>query len=135
MNIQGPDKLVPPVVEELLHLVGLEATLLLVTAFPGEDVDVGMDLDGNDMQQIQALLGKERASKIQQHFEGTRLSIPRLTNIETRAKHIRIVFDVKQGLKAKDVGRIYNLTERQVRSILCRYSAHRIETPKEAASA
>lgn len=135
MNIQEPKNLVPPVVEELLPLVGLEATLLLITAFQGEDIDVGADLSGEDMQQVTALIGKERASKLQQYFEGTRFRIPRLSQIETRAQHIRIVIGYQQGVRPRDLGRIYNLTDRQVRNVLRRYNAHRRVKPQEATHA
>lgn len=104
----------------LVDLLGPTAVSALVKAFGGLVLIVPKRRDGQAYQRIEEVAGPEAAGKLVEVFGGSPVYVAKMHAdlLAARNRQIRAEYDA--GISVKELARRYNLTERQIWTILGR---------------
>ncbi|MEF9402678.1 MULTISPECIES: Mor transcription activator family protein [Ralstonia solanacearum species complex] len=120
--MQKPETLalLPPVIRELVDLIGFEATMALVRAFGGLVIWVpkGVQSVGSTYEAISEVIGAEATDLLIRRYGGDRISIARCQQMMTVERWRRIIADFERGDSAAEIARRHRITERAVWIIL-----------------
>ncbi|MBF0339770.1 MAG: hypothetical protein HQL95_02245 [Magnetococcales bacterium] len=107
----------PPMLQLLVEVAGLPASLALAGRYGGTEVCIPVKLDPDS--DLVATVGLESASRIAHHFRGEKIYVPKGDHA-LRCLRNRIIareYD-REGVTAGELALKHGLTERQVRNIL-----------------
>lgn len=112
----------PRSVRDIIELVGVAPALALVHAFPGNilKVPTGAREDGQVRARLIDLMGEAAAVQFMSTYGGERLTIPRCHAALRDERDRRIIGDYDSGTSVPALAVKYQLTERQIRTILKR---------------
>lgn len=110
------------IVRTLVETIGLGATQRLVQEFGGKQLRIpdGSGRTGTFSTWLDEALGIEAARKLRAMFGGESITVPKLHAQTLAARDRLIVADYDGGLPMIELIRKYSLTQRQIRTILCR---------------
>lgn len=108
--------------DALMDAIGAAATMALVRHYGGKVVRIpdGSGRPGPFSAWIEAHLGAEAALGLSATFGGEALAVPKLAAQARAARNRLLVKDYDAGLGMLELVRKYDLTERQIRTILNR---------------
>ena len=110
------DENLPNLVIEVIDIIGRGPAEQLVEQFGGVRVFIPRTI-GRD-HKIAKIIGIEPALKLSMHFGGEVLSIPKCRSMRVHTRNKEIVAAYQQGAKVNDLARSYDVTDRQIYSIL-----------------
>lgn len=105
--------------QELLNLIGEDAFTRLCSVFGGTRLHISSS--ERSLQRLSVIAGADLAEKLISHYQGTAISLPKLSSLEIAKRHQSIVNDLKNGMSKRDVAMKYDMTERNVRIIKAKY--------------
>jgi hypothetical protein len=113
----------PDSVKELIDVIGFEAALALVRAFPGIPikVPVGRRPDGVMFQRLVEAIGRTAAERFVFHYGGeSGYVVPRCAAAIRAVRDAEIIAKYDGGANVDNLARKYRLSVRQIRTILKR---------------
>ena len=112
----------PPLMREIVGLVGLGPAIALSRAYPGIALRVptGALPHGDTRAGLVRLMGEAAAGKFVAHFGGERLTIPKCEQALRYKRDRRIIIGYTVGQSVMALAREHDLSERQIRTILKR---------------
>lgn len=111
----------PPLAREIVALVGLEAAMALINAYPGVAIEVPRGHRASPMQAgLRRIMGREAADTLIQHYGGTVLRVPMCKRAMQDARDAEIIAKVDGGSPVWQVAIEHGLHERTVWRILKR---------------
>lgn len=113
----------PQSLTEVLEVIGLPSTIKLVKEYGGTRIFVPSRLKAQ--HKLANLLGFEHAQRLSQYFAGESLSIARAANAIRAKRNKDIARRYDEGETTPSLAREYQLTERQVYTILSRATAQK----------
>lgn len=104
----------------LVEGMGIEATMTLVRSFGGKMLSIprGTGVRGVFIEWMDLNLGPVAAIWLRTTFGGERLTVPMLYDEVLASRNRLIVADYDAGVPMLELVRKYNLSERQIRTIL-----------------
>lgn len=108
----------PESLREIVDLLGLGATMQLVNTHGGTRLFVPKQVKAQ--HHLANLLGMEQARRLSDHFGGESLTIPRMANAMRSKRNREIVRRYDGGDSVRILAHAYNLTDRQIYTILSR---------------
>ncbi|MDR0701293.1 MAG: hypothetical protein LBF61_02620 [Azoarcus sp.] len=113
----------PPVAQELIALIGWDATLALIKHMGGVNLRVPLGFNNNPAGAQRAalledILGHEAAARLIAACGGTVLQIPTLRHALARARNAAIRADYDAGATLEELAIKYRLTSRAISAIL-----------------
>ncbi|MBP9871005.1 MAG: hypothetical protein KBC53_05845 [Nitrosomonas sp.] len=116
MDHEIDQSMLPGILLEISELIGIQATFKLVAKYGGVRLYVPKTLRPD--HDLVAIINRELAETMIDRFGGEVLEIPKalLANVALRNITIKQEYEV---LSQRQLAIKYNLTERQVRNILC----------------
>ncbi|WP_048796447.1 MULTISPECIES: Mor transcription activator family protein [Serratia] len=99
MTLEDVEFLLPPVVKEILTLIGFPSTLKLLDVLGGTTFTVGKGLKESGCSRMELLvstIGQESAAKMSRHFGGDVLYIPRCERALKELRNRQLVADVER---------------------------------------
>ena len=119
----------PGTVREIVELVGLQATMALVSKYKGIylKVPTGRKEDGTTRAALISLMGEEAADKFIGAYGGERVSIPMCDQALRDARDARMIADYDAGVSAAKLAQREGMTERNVRNILKRVPGQSVD--------
>lgn len=109
------DKL-PKKMEELKDVIGRTATLKMVDNFGGLSLFIPIKIKPNS--RIHVAIGPEKAELLSGYYGGCQIHIPKLDSLKRSVRDSEIVHKRKNGFSVAELSRGYDLTQRQIYSIL-----------------
>ncbi|WP_449543628.1 Mor transcription activator family protein [Enterobacter ludwigii] len=97
MNIREVESLLPPVVRDILALIGFPATIKLLEVLGGTTFTIGKGLKESGCSRMELLastIGQDNATRMSQHFGGDVLYIPRCERAIKELRNRKLVADV-----------------------------------------
>ena len=102
--------------QEVLNLIGEDAFTKLCMVFGGTRLHISNSQ--RSRQRLNVIVGEDSAEKIIFNHQGTALTLPMLSSLEIKRRHLEIIEDFKSGMSQRDIAIKYDLTDRQVRRII-----------------
>lgn len=119
MDQEINESLLPGILREIYDLMGLVPTLKLVNRYGGVRI-IYVPKKLTPEHELVTTLGWDDANKFAAHFGGEdHLEIPKAQSLMVVLRNMRIKEEQK-NLSQPKLAQRYNLTERQIRKILCR---------------
>ncbi|MBF0402285.1 MAG: helix-turn-helix domain-containing protein [Magnetococcales bacterium] len=103
---------------EIVEILGLGSTLQLVKSHGGTRLFIPKQ--AKVQHHLADLLGIEQARRLSNHFGGESLTIPRMANAMRGKRNREIVRRYDRGESVRVLAHAYNLTDRQIYTILSR---------------
>jgi hypothetical protein len=110
----------PPRAAELAEVIGLAATLRLVEGWGGLRQYVPAPAHLHADHPLVRQLGREAARRLAEHYAREKIDVPRCLSALRAARDRRIVAEHEQGASGRELAMRYQLTERQIWTILAR---------------
>lgn len=104
------------VVQELISLIGEDATVRLSMVFGGTRLSIGNG--STSRQRLSVVVGEELAEKLIFHYQGVALDVPKLRLLKRERRDEAIAGDAASGMNQRELSMKYDLSERQIRNIL-----------------
>lgn len=109
----------PKSIKDIAEVAGLAPALALVKQYGGRpDLIVPMKPEGKLWARLVNCMGLEAAEKFQQHFLGERIHVPKCAAALRAARNQQVIDDYEAGAGMNDLVDRYDLTVRQLRTIL-----------------
>ena len=102
--------------QELLNLIGEDAFTKLCMVFGGTRLHISNSQ--RSRQRLNVIVGEDSAEKIIFNYQGIALTLPMLSSLEIKRRHLEIIEDFKSGMSQRGIAMKYDLTDRQVRRIV-----------------
>ena len=108
----------PPegVIGEVLGIIDLKACVDFLKAF--NDTRVFISASGQGAERIKTVVGEENWRKIYARFQGEQIQPLGLKTLQRAARNRLIIRDRWDGLGVLEIAKKYDLTDRQIRSII-----------------
>lgn len=107
----------PPMLRELVDVVGLAAAIALAERFGGTEITVPAREPGAEWS-VWACVGGEVAGKLWRHYQGARIYIPKGDRALRCVRNRRIVEAYRGDATANRLAREFGLSSRRVSEIL-----------------
>lgn len=105
--------------QELLNLIGEDAFTRLCMVFGGTRLHITNS--ERSLQRLSVITGADLAEKLISHYQGTTISLSKLSSLEIAKRHQSVVSDLEKGMSQRDVALKYDMTERNVRIIKAKH--------------
>lgn len=112
LTIKIDEKILPYVIQDLIHLIGWEATMTLVDHYKGTSMWVPSVYKPDHI--LVKLIGHEATVKLMTAYVGERFEIPKCDDAMRAVRNFKICESDKSQAQ---LAREYNLTVRQIRNI------------------
>lgn len=114
LTIKIDEKILPFIVQDLIHLIGWEATMTLVDHYKGTSIWVPRNYTPDHV--LVKLIGHAAALKLIETYGGERFDMPKCDDAMRAVRNFKICESDKSQAQ---LAREYNLTVRQIRNIQC----------------
>ena len=106
----------PDLIKEIAEVIGDEAALNLFIRFAGRHLNVPMKAITGHV--IEETIGREAFVLLARAFGGSSLKVPGGHKLLLKDRNIKIVKDFLRGIKLCDLATKYQLTDRQISTIV-----------------
>lgn len=111
--------LLPGRIQELIQVIGFEATIKLIKHFGGTHLNIPKK--AKPEHNLVAVIGFPVFEKLCQYYAGTQLEIDLCARFFNRRKYELIISDIRAGNRQSNIARKYQMTDRHVRRIKQKY--------------
>lgn len=108
----------PPLIQDLIRIMGLDATLALVEKYGGCVVHVPVSEAAIAGHYLLAVISPEALKALIAEYQGEDINIPKAYRAIIAARNTRLKQDRQRGMTIRQLAQHYQLTERRIYDII-----------------